>query len=196
MSKSWLAGAQIRQQSMQEAFQSRTASALRQLAQATQTLNGSQDLEHTNQIDTLLEDIVRQQNDLAEKHEAWADLNGDISKTVQLGITEVISKAAPARCVPHVTLHVRAWLIVPLPCASCASGVPFCEPLVVHTSPTSPTFFASCGIVASCMRGCRGRGWNGAAMWLRWICAKSDMLVQLMAKSTTRKCTTNAPFRF
>lgn len=129
---------QIRQHAVQETLQSRIAGALGQLSQATQILNESQDLEYTNQIDDLLEDIVRQQNDIADKHEAWADINGDISKTVRLGITEGVTKAATARCVPHITRYAGPWLIVPWPLPSCAFAfeVPLFEPFVAHTSTT------------------------------------------------------------
>lgn len=83
---------------MQETLQSRINGALDQLAEATQILNDTPDLDYTTQIDELLEDIVRQQNEIAEKHEAFNTLNGDTSRTLNLGIHQGVTRDATARC--------------------------------------------------------------------------------------------------
>jgi hypothetical protein len=94
---------------VQETLQSRINGALGQLTHATQVLNDTTGLDHTSQIDDLLEDIVRQQKEIATQHEALADQLGDTSRTVMLGINEGLTKTATARCVsPAVKLMVES----------------------------------------------------------------------------------------
>ena len=86
---------------MQEHLQSRIAGALGQLSQATHILNetSTAKVDHSNQIEHLLDDIIRQQNEIARSHEHWTELNGELSGTLQLGITDDVSLVAASRCV-------------------------------------------------------------------------------------------------
>jgi hypothetical protein len=81
---------------------------LGQLSHASQCLNGTPDaaLHYTTQIDELLDDIVRQQKEIAQRHEAWLDQYGDTTQTVQLDITQAISTVAYSRCaLPALSTH-------------------------------------------------------------------------------------------
>ena len=98
---------------MQESLQHKITGALGQLSQATQILNETADYE-TTQLDDLLEDIIRQQNAIADKHEAWAEMNGDQSQTVRLGITSASRATATQRCAPPLCFP-PAWKPPPPP---------------------------------------------------------------------------------
>lgn len=92
---------------LQESLQHKITGALGQLSQATQILNESADYE-TTALDGLLEDIIRQQNAIAHEHEAWAEMNGDLSQTVRLGITSGITQVATQRCALPTALCAAA----------------------------------------------------------------------------------------
>jgi hypothetical protein len=84
---------------VQETLQSRIHGALDQLSHATQVLNDTSGLDQTTQIEDLLEDIVRQQKEIATQHDVWAaEQLGDTSRTIKLGISEGVTKTASTRC--------------------------------------------------------------------------------------------------
>jgi hypothetical protein len=84
---------------VQASLQDQINGALGQLDHVSSLLNTNPDLAATNQLDDLLEQVIKAQEEIADKHRQWSDLTGgDASRTVQLGITGGITRAATTRC--------------------------------------------------------------------------------------------------
>jgi hypothetical protein len=91
---------------MQAAIQAEITGALEQLSRASDLLSAQDDPSSTAQLDNLLEDIIRQQNEIAEKHAAWADATG-ASRSMNLDTTgaltaQLTQRCASDPCVEHV----------------------------------------------------------------------------------------------
>lgn len=98
---------------LQESLQQKITGALGQLSRASELLSTQPDLAGTTQLEDLLEEVIRQQNDIADKHEAWAEaVGGDATRTVRLpGITEGF-KAASHRCAIHIVLRKLCYGLI------------------------------------------------------------------------------------
>jgi hypothetical protein len=100
---------------LQENLQQQITGALGQLSRASQLLTSHPELAGTAQLDEMIEEVIRQQNEIADKHDAWADATGgDASRTMHLGIEQGMTKQVTQRCTSAVVLadttHLRALL--------------------------------------------------------------------------------------
>lgn len=84
---------------LQDDLQAQITGALGQLSRASALLTSHNDPAATAQLDDLLEEVIRQQNEISDKHAAWADATGaDASRTMNLGITGAVTRQATQRC--------------------------------------------------------------------------------------------------
>jgi hypothetical protein len=94
--------------SLQDDLQAQITGALGQLSRASELLAADADPAATAQLDDLLDEVIRQQNEIADKHAAWADATGaDASRTMNLGITGAVTRHATQRCVSLLALLSR-----------------------------------------------------------------------------------------
>lgn len=147
-------------------------------------------MEQTEQMDELLEDIVRQQNEINAKHGALADIVGDKGDTVQLGIQEGVTRTAMLRCAHHQP-----------PAGALAALPPLTKPLEADSqrgvqstgkrrTSASTTSARSRRSNSSCKSS--SASWPTAATQAGWACwttaspTRATMTTTLRAKSTSR----------
>jgi hypothetical protein len=88
---------------LQEALQQSITDALEQLDHASALLSAIPDcaLGSSTAVDDLLEDIIKKQNDIAQRHEAWADAHGELTQTIKADVSRGFTKALHSRCAPR-----------------------------------------------------------------------------------------------
>ena len=95
---------------LQDDLQAQITGALGQLSRASALLTTHTDPAATAQLDDLLDEVIRQQNEISDKHSAWADATGaDASRTMNLGITGAVTRQATQRCafLPRCSIGCR-----------------------------------------------------------------------------------------
>lgn len=94
---------------LQDDLQAQITGALGQLSRASELLTTHADPSATAQLDDLLDEVIRQQNEISDKHAALAELTGgDASRTMNLGITGAVARQATQRCTSLLALGVAA----------------------------------------------------------------------------------------